>query len=262
MHTWFTNFSKMHESAGRDKDVMHSNSKWHEAQQAEHECWAGFAANDELISQTLAYNQELAARLRTLLPAHSQTALELGIGSLGVGVIGFLPELSVRIGLDPLPPLHLDCSATLRERVQALRETVRYLNGAAESIPLEDESVDLAICCNALDHVRDTNAVLTEVRRVVRPGGALFLEVDTFSITGLLKWHFWTKHRHAGEILVRAHPYRFREANVFSLLKIHGFEIALTDGHSWLSGIVGRSHPSLFWALRRSDLSSQAKAMP
>lgn len=239
---------------------MHSSSKWREAQKAEHECWAGVATNDELIAHTLACNQELAGRLRALLPMQSRTALELGIGSLGVGVIGFLPQLSVRIGLDPLPPLRLGCSAALGERVQALRESVRYLKGTAESIPLEDETVDLAICCNALDHVRDANAVLAEIRRVVRPGGALFLQVDTFSITGLLKWHFWTKRRHAREILVRAHPYRFREAHVFALLKMHGFEIAVKDCRSRLSEIFGRSHPTLFWALRRSDLSGQAKA--
>lgn len=239
---------------------MHSGSRWHEAQQAEHECWAGVATNDELVSQTLACNQELAARLRALLPTRRLIGLELGIGSLGVGVIGFLPELEVRIGLDPLLPVCLRCSAALRARVQELRESVRYLNATAENIPLENQSVDLAICCNALDHVRDANAVLAEVRRIIRPGGALFLEVDTFSITGLLKWHFWTKRRHAGEILVRAHPYRFCEANVSSLLKVHGFDIALKDGHSRLNGIFGRSHPSLFWALRRSGLPRHAKA--
>lgn len=239
---------------------MHSRSKWQEAQQAEHECWAGVATNDELISHTLIENQKLASRLRALLPTRSQTALELGIGSLGVGVIGFVPELPVRIGLDPLPPLRLGCSAALRERVQALRDSVRYVNGTAESIPLEDESVDLTICCNALDHVRDPNAVLAEVRRIIRPGGALFLEVDTFSKTVLLKWHFWTKHRHASEILVRAHPYRFREADVLSLLKMNGFEVALKDCRSPLSVVFGRSLPSFFWAFRRSDIPGPSRA--
>ncbi len=230
---------------------MPSSSKWREAQQAEHECWAGVATDEKLISQTLADNEELASRLRAMLPTNLPTTIELGIGSLGVGVIGFLPELPVRIGLDPLQPLTLCCGALLRQQVQKLRESVRYLNGTGERIPLKDESVDLTVCCNALDHVRDANAVLAEIRRVVRPGGALFLEVDTFSITGLLKWHFWTKRRHASEILVRAHPYRFREADVLSLLRKNGFAVEVKDGHSRLSGIFGRSHRSLFWALRR-----------
>jgi SAM-dependent methyltransferase len=126
------------------------------------------------------------------------------------------------------------------------------LIGTGESIPLGDESVDVAICCNALDHVRDAGAVLAEILRVLRPGGGLFLEVDTFSITVLLKWHFWTKRRHSTEILVRAHPYRFREGDVSALLKIRGFESVLTAGHSRLSGIFGKSRRSLFWAPRRS----------
>lgn len=230
---------------------MHSTSKWQEAQRAEYECWTGFATDEKLISQTLADNEELASRLRTMLATKLRTTIELGIGSLGVGVIGFLPELPLRVGLDPLEPLTLGCGVGLRQRVQKLRESVHYLNGTAERIPLKDESVDLTVCCNALDHVRDANAVLMEIRRIVRPGGALFLEVDTFSIAGLLKWHLWTKRRHAREILVRAHPYRFREADVLSLLRNTGFEVELKDGHSRLSGIFGRSHRSLFWALRR-----------
>ena len=72
---------------------MHSSSKWHEAQRAEHECWTGVAGDDNTILRTLSDNQELASRLRALLPTQSQTALELGIGNLGVGVIGFLPEI-------------------------------------------------------------------------------------------------------------------------------------------------------------------------
>ena len=242
----------MHGLVKSDKDTMHSGSKWHEAQRAEHECWTGVAADDNAILQTLTDNQALASRLRTLLPNPSRTALEIGIGSLGVGVVGFLPELPVRIGMDPLPPLRLQCSEVLHDRVHVLRKSVPYLIGTGESIPLGDESVDVAICCNALDHVRDAGTVLAEILRVVRPGGGLFLEVDTFSITGLLKWHFWTKWRHATEILVRAHPYRFREGDVSSLLEIHGFESVLTVGHSRLSGILGKSRRSLFWALRRS----------
>jgi SAM-dependent methyltransferase len=231
---------------------MHSSSKWHEAQRAEHECWTGVAGDDNTILRTLSDNQELASRLRGLLPVQSQTALELGIGNLGVGVIGFLPEIPIRIGMDPLSPLSLRCSVSVRDRVHALRKPVRYLTGTGESVPLRDESVDLAICCNVLDHVQDARAVIAEIQRVVRPGGGLFLEVDTFSTTGLLKWHFWTKRRHASEILVRAHPYRFREGNVFSLLRLHGFESTLQVGHSLLSTIFGRSRRSLFWALRRS----------
>ena len=243
--------------ARSDKDVMHSGTKWHEAQRAEHECWMGVAADDNAILQTLTDNQELASRVRALLPASSRTALEIGIGSLGVGVLGFLPELPLRIGMDPLPPLRLRCSEILCDRVRALREPVPYLIATGESIPLGDESVDLAICCNALDHVRDAGAVLDEIGRVVRPGGGLFLEVDTFSITGLLKWHFWTKRRHSNEILVRAHPYRFRERDVCSLLKNYGFECTLKAGHSRLSGVLGKSRRSLFWAPRRSRPSGR-----
>jgi hypothetical protein len=66
----------------------------------------------------------------------------------------------------------------------------------------------------------------------------LFLRVDTFSYFGLAKWHLWTKHRHANEILVRAHPYRFLERHVLGLCRASGFEVvrAALRGpiHRWL----------------------------
>ena len=82
----------------------------------------------------------------------------------------------------------------------------------------------LVVCVNVLDHVRNAPQVLQEIFRVPRPGGMLFLAVDTFSYLGWVKWHLWTSHRRASEILVRAHPYRFLEFNVRDLGRAAGFQ--------------------------------------
>jgi SAM-dependent methyltransferase len=51
----------------------------------------------------------------------------------------------------------------------------------AEAIPVLDESVDVVVARNSLDHVVDPAAVLAEVVRVLRPGGTLILNVDVDS---------------------------------------------------------------------------------
>jgi ubiquinone/menaquinone biosynthesis C-methylase UbiE len=62
---------------------------------------------------------------------------------------------------------------------RASRPGVTTLRAVAEELPLETASVDLAVCMSSLRHVRDRLAALTELRRVVRPGGAtLVVELD------------------------------------------------------------------------------------
>jgi SAM-dependent methyltransferase len=45
----------------------------------------------------------------------------------------------------------------------------------AEQLPLEDETFDLVLCTQVLEHVQDPAAVLSEIYRVLRPGGAVLL---------------------------------------------------------------------------------------
>jgi SAM-dependent methyltransferase len=65
------------------------------------------------------------------------------------------------------------------------------------SLPLEHGSVDLVWCSEVLEHVADTEHVLLEVRRVLRPGGRLLATVPFHgrvkaALIGLLRFdaHF------------------------------------------------------------------------
>ena len=44
-----------------------------------------------------------------------------------------------------------------------------------EPLPFADGSFDLVLCAETLEHVRDVQLLLSEVRRVLRPGGTLAL---------------------------------------------------------------------------------------
>lgn len=56
---------------------------------------------------------------------------------------------------------------------------VRLLRARAEALPLADASADLAVCLSSIRHVRDRAVALGELRRVVRPGGAVYIvELD------------------------------------------------------------------------------------
>jgi SAM-dependent methyltransferase len=67
-------------------------------------------------------------------------------------------------------------------------ERCRFLAGYAESMPLEDSSVDVVIMDEVLEHVRDPPAVVAECERVLRPGGLVIARFP--SIKMLYAHHF------------------------------------------------------------------------
>lgn len=51
--------------------------------------------------------------------------------------------------------------------------------GDIHAIPLGDASVDAVICSSVLEHVRDPEGAMKEIRRILAPGGVLFLYVPS-----------------------------------------------------------------------------------
>jgi SAM-dependent methyltransferase len=51
--------------------------------------------------------------------------------------------------------------------------------GDIHSIPLPDNSIDAIICSSVLEHVRDPLRAMSEMRRILKPGGCIFLFVPS-----------------------------------------------------------------------------------
>jgi arsenite methyltransferase len=72
----------------------------------------------------------------------------------------------------------IDMTATMLERARESAaemglENVELHQGLIESLPLEDESVDVVISNGVIDLVPDKDAVFAEIDRVLHPGGRL-----------------------------------------------------------------------------------------
>ncbi len=229
---------------------MRPDPRWHEAQHSERNYWDSLVYSDDAIRNVLATNSMKAATLRKLLAAHVETALEIGAGPLGLGVIGYLPDIPRRHAVDPLRPVQMPGSSghsvDLRAGIANLRARIRYVVGCGEEIPFRSESMDLIICCNAIDHSSSPVAILQEIFRVLKPDGIFYFDVDTFSALGLVKWHLWTKRAHENEILVKGHPHRMRESDLVAKLRSCGFVLQKLGGHTFTSNLVGRARDSTF----------------
>jgi SAM-dependent methyltransferase len=51
------------------------------------------------------------------------------------------------------------------------------VQGSMTAIPLVDGSVDLAVCYHVLEHIPDDRSALSELRRILAPGGTAFVQV-------------------------------------------------------------------------------------
>lgn len=56
--------------------------------------------------------------------------------------------------------------------------SVLYLQGQGECLPFGADTFDAAVCCLAIEHSADGDALLGEVARVLRPGGRFLLLVN------------------------------------------------------------------------------------
>lgn len=218
---------------------MIATARWKEAQAAENEYWTGLT--EDTVRQIFATNTSAAKLLQSWLNENPASALEIGVGGLGIGLLGFVPAIPTRIGIDPLPLVHPDCPDALTQEIRTRRQSLRFVRASGESLPLRDASIGLVVCVNVLDHVRNAPQVLTEIFRVLRPGGTFFLAVDTFSYLGWMKWHLWTRHRRANEIMVRAHPYRFLEFHVRNLVRASGFQFVRGSSRGMRDQWIGHS---------------------
>ena len=106
-------------------------------------------------------------------PAAGERVLDVACGT---GIVARLAAERVRPGgtvaaLDINPAM----LAVARASAAASGDTIRWYETSAESIPLCDSSFDVVLCQLGLQFVTDKSAALREMRRVLAPGGRLFV---------------------------------------------------------------------------------------
>ncbi len=65
-------------------------------------------------------------------------------------------------------------------RVESVDGATHSIDFERDPLPYQDGAADAAICCNVLEHIYDHRHLAAEIRRVVRPGGALLGFVPFF----------------------------------------------------------------------------------
>jgi ubiquinone/menaquinone biosynthesis C-methylase UbiE len=133
---------------------------------------------DESMIRTLAHQveaiwpQESRLYSRYALPAGAEILdVGCGTGEATLRLSAIFPGASRITGLDLMPELLSVAQGRLGERATTPVPEIRFEQGDGFDLPFDDESVDLLVCRHVTQLVPDAKQLLTEFRRVLRPGG-------------------------------------------------------------------------------------------
>lgn len=148
---------------------------------------------------------------------------------IGNSVGGFLRWIDISSLNVEIDPLNLRLREWLKRRT--ILSDLHTVNGIAETMPFKDDSFDIVVCSNTLDHCIDMRAALHEIHRVLRPEGILLLSVNTFNLPR------FTLHllRPIFHTFDRPHPHHISHATPLKLLRGCSFNVV----HHWIEPFCG-----------------------
>lgn len=129
-------------------------------------------------------NRELRPYRERVISAAEGRVLEIGIGS-GIN-LPFYRRAENIVGLEPSPRL---AEMTRQRAVNRRISSVQVIEGSAEAIPLDNNSVDTVVMTWTLCSIPRASLALTEMRRVLKPSGQLlFVEHGRAPEENVRKW--------------------------------------------------------------------------
>ncbi|WP_281973673.1 methyltransferase domain-containing protein [Ruegeria faecimaris] len=135
-----------------------------------------FDAETTKLLETAYQGAELTRRRQVsfdaLCPSPGETILDIGCGNglLTAELARAVGSDGCVIGIDP----STDMTAAAKERCSDYAN-VEFRAGAANSLPIENESADKAVSVQVFEYIEDVDGALADTLRCVKPGGRLVI---------------------------------------------------------------------------------------
>lgn len=230
-----------------------SQIRWHRAQEVEAAYWDR-VCEDEVEFLRILYEKvkclqvlkHTVPEIFMVDPLRPRRAVEIGVGSLGIGLVSFLSprERWILTGVEPQARREPRLSAALMAVYREIQNIhLDYVQTVGESTGLDADYYDVAFCYNVIDHTENWRAILNEVHRILKPGGLFVLSVDTLCTLNKLRWRYWQQWVRRHDQYIIAHPYRFTAYELEQLLPEHGFHSRWMekDPKEWVRRIGGKA---------------------
>lgn len=202
---------------------MPEDKRWTVAQSYEKGWWEARARQIDFgFYQN--YAKELQECMRGILEIAPNTSI-LEIGSGAGGILTYLNS-NDRSAIDPLD----DFYASVPDFQQQRDQKVKYQTAKAENLPFEKKRFDFIICDNVLDHCENIDSIFSEMRRVLRDEGKLYLRLNIYTNWGkLIRWLVEKLKIDPG------HPHTFTRKSIDSHFKKYQFELLKTEENGFFT---------------------------
>lgn len=153
-----------------------------------------------------------------------QEILEVGSGG-GLICEQLAERKAIMVGIDPSQGA---LKVARRHSQEAgLGHNIYYMQGHAESLPFADGSFSAIVCFDVLEHVHNLQATISEIARVLAPGGVFAFDTinRTFLARALLLWY--GEHFLSGGLVPGIHNYQdfIKPVELEALLTISGLQV-------------------------------------
>jgi ubiquinone/menaquinone biosynthesis C-methylase UbiE len=166
------------------------------------------------------FERRFGEKRRLVLEPAAGRVLEIGAGT-GWSFRHYPDAVTEIVALEPDQGMR----ARGERRAAESGRPVRFVSGSAEELPFEDQSFDWVVSMAVLCTVSEPARAFAEVRRVLRPGGALlFVEHVRSESPRLARWQDRLE-RPWGVLAQGCHPNR----DTVSALRGAGFDVELVE---------------------------------
>ncbi|GAB6283711.1 MAG: hypothetical protein STSR0008_25040 [Ignavibacterium sp.] len=176
---------------------MNRLKRWEVAQEYEKNWW-----QDKSINIDLSFYKNFADEVLNIIHPFITIDENTKILEIGSGAAGIITHIKTkfRYAIDPLE----DFYSQIKNFTDYRDKDVIYSNVRGENLPFENNTFDLIIIDNVLDHCDNPELVVFEMNRVLKLGGIIFFRQNTY--------HLWGKFIRAlmeFQKIDRGHPHTF-----------------------------------------------------
>ena len=171
--------------------------------------------DDGRISRWFQYTQGLTIRLLDLKP--DSKVLDVGCGT-GHAVLHVASIVSTgkACGIDVSPGMVAKASSKVPQELKGIAE---FVQASSEDIPYPNAYFDYVLCTNSFHHYPDPLQALSEMGRVLKPGGQIVI----FENAPDLSWYTWVWDRIL-RVAETGHVRYYSSVEIGNMLSKSGFE--------------------------------------
>lgn len=141
-----------------------------------------------------------------------ENTIFLDVGCGRDGMIKYIYK-GERVGLDPL----MNCFI----KNFKLDKSINWIKGIGEYLPFKKNSIDIILCINVLDHMKNPLKAIKDIRKTLKNGGIFMLSITCYS--QLLKLYRKIKEKiNIGDV---CHPFSFSFNDIENALRQYDLKI-------------------------------------